>query len=220
MIELSIECESWPIAGTFRISRDARNAAEVVVVTLAEDGYQGRGECAPYAQYGETVTGVVDANEAWSPDLVENLTPRLAELGVDLVEQPLPADRDQALASIEAAVPLCADESCHTAAEVAQLADRYDVVNIKLDKTGGLTEALQLRHQAREAGLGVMVGCMVGTSLAMAPAVLLAQGADFIDLDGPAEARPRPRPALRRQHPAPPRPRALGLSRRDHGVFA
>lgn len=299
MIELTVARESWPIAGTFRISRGERTAAEVVVVTLTEDGHQGRGECVPYARYDETVAGVVDAietqaprlahgldradlqqclppgaarnavdsalwdleakragvaasslaglsplvpvttaftlsldtpqnmgaaareqagrpllklkltgdgdldrvaavrenapqsriivdaNEAWSPDLVESLTPRLAEIGVDLVEQPLPAANDHALASIESGVPLCADESCHTAADVAQLADRYDVVNIKLDKTGGLTEALRLKRRARETGLGVMVGCMVGTALAMAPAVLLAQGADFVDLDGP-----------------------------------
>ena len=299
MIELAVDCESWPIAGTFRISRGARTTAQVVVVTLTQNGHRGRGECVPYARYGETVAGVlaaiesltprlahdldrafleeclppgaarnavdcalwdleakrsgvearcladlaplmpvttaftlsldtphnmglaagrhgdrpllklkltgeddldrvaavrenaphsrliVDANEAWSPDQVETLPPRLATLGVGLIEQPLPAGSDDLLGNLEHCVPLCADESCHTAADVALLANRYDVVNIKLDKTGGLTEALRLSSRAREAGLGVMVGCMVGTSLAMAPAVVLAQGADFVDLDGP-----------------------------------
>ena len=108
----------------------------------------------------------------------------LAGLGVELVEQPLPAGADAALAGIERAVPVAADESCHTRADLPQLAGRYDVVNIKLDKTGGLTEALALRDAASAAGFGVMVGCMLGTSHAMAPALLVAQGARF-DLDGP-----------------------------------
>ena len=128
---------------------------------------------------------VVDANEAWNLATYEALAPRLGELGVALLEQPFPAAEDGNLAALPHPVPVCADESCHVTADLERLRDRYDFVNIKLDKTGGLTEALALRQAARAAGFGVMVGCMVGTSLAMAPAFLVAQGADVVDLDGP-----------------------------------
>lgn len=128
---------------------------------------------------------IVDANEGWTPDLMQAVMPALADLRVDLIEQPLPADADGWLAAFRSPVPLCADESLHTADDVAALTDRYQVVNIKLDKTGGLTEALRLRAAAEAAGLGIMVGCMVGTSLAMAPATIAAAGAAFVDLDGP-----------------------------------
>ena len=128
---------------------------------------------------------VVDANEAWTVATYEALAPRLGELGVALLEQPFPAAEDEDLAALPHPVPVCADESCHVTADLDRLRDRYDFVNIKLDKTGGLTEALALRRAARAAGFGIMVGCMVGTSLAMAPAFLLAQGADVVDLDGP-----------------------------------
>ncbi|MFN3972000.1 MAG: N-acetyl-D-Glu racemase DgcA [Gemmobacter sp.] len=128
---------------------------------------------------------IVDANEGWSADIYADLAPRLARLGVVLVEQPLPAAADEALEVLPRPVPVCADESCHDRATLASLHGRYDVVNIKLDKTGGLTEALLLVEAARGMGFGVMVGCMVGTSLGMAPAILPAQGAAFVDLDGP-----------------------------------
>ena len=118
-------------------------------------------------------------------DMVEPFSKELAKLNVVMIEQPLPADADFALADIPHPVPICADESCHTRDGLEELAGRYDMVNIKLDKTGGLTEALALRDAARGMGLGVMVGCMVATSLAMAPAVLVGQGAEIIDLDGP-----------------------------------
>jgi L-Ala-D/L-Glu epimerase len=128
---------------------------------------------------------ILDANEGWNDaNVAENLAVA-AELGVALVEQPLPAGRDAILRSIVHPVPICADESVHVAADLPGLVGLYDAVNIKLDKAGGLTAALELRDAARAAGFGIMVGCMVGTSLAMAPAVLLAQGADFTDLDGP-----------------------------------
>jgi L-alanine-DL-glutamate epimerase-like enolase superfamily enzyme len=106
-------------------------------------------------------------------------------MGVALVEQPLPAGQDDMLAEIARPLPVCADESCHDRASLAGLRGKYDVVNIKLDKTGGLTEALALKTQALAEGYGLMVGCMIGSSLAMAPAILLAQGAAFTDLDGP-----------------------------------
>jgi L-alanine-DL-glutamate epimerase-like enolase superfamily enzyme len=128
---------------------------------------------------------IVDANEAWSVEQVEALPPRLTELGVELIEQPLPAGADAILDSVTSAVPLCADESFHGMADFAAMAGRYKAVNIKLDKAGGLTEALDLARKAHDMGLEIMVGCMVGTSLAMAPAALLAGAARYVDLDGP-----------------------------------
>ena len=309
MPRLSVRHESWPLAGSFTISRGTRTTAEPVVVELTdpEGAARGRGECVPYARYGETVEGViaaiegllpriedgldriglqallpagaarnaldcaywdleakragdpvwrlcglsllepvitaytlsldapeamgraaaenaarpllklklagpddlarveavranapetrliVDANEGWSLDDYVALAPRLAGLGVVLIEQPLPAGQDAGLAGMERPVPVCADESCHATDSLAELAGRYDAVNIKLDKTGGLTEALQLKAAASAQGYQIMVGCMVATSLAMAPAVLVAQGAAFVDLDGPLlMARDRP----------------------------
>jgi len=305
-MRVSVTRDIFRLAEIFTISRGSRSAAEVLTVTLAAGGLTGRGECVPYARYGETlasveadITGlpeefdraglqellpagaarnavdcalwdlaakrdgcrvwqlaalappgpeitaftlsldgpdamerqaakhrhrpllkiklgggeedvarieavrrgapasriIVDANEGWTPDLYRALAPVLVRLGVEMVEQPLPAGADEALLEMERSLPVCADESCHDRASLAGLRGKYDLVNIKLDKTGGLTEALALRAAAREAGFGVMVGCMVGSSLAMAPAVLVAQGANFTDLDGPlllAEDRPSP----------------------------
>ena len=312
MPRLSVRHETWPLGGSFTISRGTRTTAEVVVaeISVAEaDGREvtGRGECVPYAHYGESLEGViaaiealgapiadgldrlglqrvlppgaarnaldcafwdlaakragcrvwdsiglsppapvttaytlsmdapeamgraaaehaarpllklklsgpddlarveavrenapqarliVDANEGWSLDDFVELAPKLAVLGVDLIEQPLPAGTDAPLAGVRRPVPVCADESCHDTASLAGLAGRYDVVNIKLDKTGGLTEALELKDAALAQGYRIMVGCMVATSLAMAPAILVAQGARFVDLDGPLLlARDRP----------------------------
>jgi len=128
---------------------------------------------------------VADANEAWSDDMVGPFLAAAAQSGFELIEQPLPADSDAMLEGLMCSVPVCADESAHTAADIADLLGRYEAVNIKLDKAGGFTEALALKAAAMVAGFRVMVGCMVGTSLAMAPAVLLAQDAEFVDLDGP-----------------------------------
>ncbi|WP_375229153.1 N-acetyl-D-Glu racemase DgcA [Roseobacter sp. S98] len=128
---------------------------------------------------------IIDANEGWSAEVYADLAPHLVRLGVSLVEQPLPAGQDDALIGMERPVPVCADESCHDRASLPALKGKYDVINIKLDKTGGLTEALALRAKGLAAGYDVMVGCMVGSSLAMAPATLLAQGALVTDLDGP-----------------------------------
>ena len=299
MIELTVRRESWPIRGSFTISRGSKTASDVVVVELAKDGQVGRGECVPYARYGESLEGVmaaiegqraalaggldriglqktlppgaarnaldcafwdleakqagdrvwrllgidslepvvsaytlsldsvenmaaaaaenawrpllklklagpedlarveavraaapearlvVDANEGWTPGAYAELAPPLAVLGVEMIEQPLPAGEDAALGSMQRPVKVCADESCHDAASLEGLAGRYDMVNIKLDKTGGLTEALHLKAAAEAAGLGIMVGCMLATSLAMAPALIVAQGAPVVDLDGP-----------------------------------
>jgi L-alanine-DL-glutamate epimerase-like enolase superfamily enzyme len=287
--------EVFPLAQVFTIARGSRTEARVVTVMVTREGAIGRGECVPYARYGESVDSVlgqiaslpegigradlqaalppgaarnavdcalwdweakrsglpvwrlaglpepgpvvtaftlslaapeamqaeaaknagrpllkvklggegdvarieavrrgapasriiVDANEGWTPDQYAELAPVLLRLGVAMVEQPFPAGADAALAGMDRVLPVCADESCHDRASLDGLAGRYDLVNIKLDKTGGLTEALALRDAARAAGFGVMVGCMVGTSLAMAPALLPAQGAGVVDLDGP-----------------------------------
>lgn len=128
---------------------------------------------------------VVDANEGWTIAQYLEVAPKLAALGVEMIEQPLPATEDAGLVGVERVVPVCADESCHDTASLDELSGKYDMINIKLDKTGGLTEALRLREAAMKAGFGIMVGCMIGTSLAMAPGVLVAQGAAVVDLDGP-----------------------------------
>jgi L-alanine-DL-glutamate epimerase-like enolase superfamily enzyme len=294
-MRLAVTPESFPLARAFTISRGSRTEARVLTVAVEEAGLVGRGECVPYARYGETLDSVaaqiaglpatfdraelqallppgaarnavdcalwdlaakrsgrrvwqlaglaapepvvtaytlsldtpeamraqaaenaarpllkvklggegdlarieavragapharlvVDANEGWTPEDYAALAPALAGLGVAMVEQPLPAGDDAALAAMPRPLPVCADESCHDRASLPALAGRYDMVNIKLDKAGGLTEALALRDAAQAAGFGVMVGCMVGSSLAMAPAVLVAQGAAVVDLDGP-----------------------------------
>jgi L-alanine-DL-glutamate epimerase-like enolase superfamily enzyme len=291
----TLAAESWPLAHAFVIARGAKTEARVVVVTLSDGAHVGRGECVPYARYGESVDGVLkalenappymsrdelhvamppgaarnaldcafwdleakrtgrsaatlaglaplrplescftisldtparmaaaagavpglsllklklggagdpermravhnarpdarlvaDANEAWTVDMLEPFFATAAASKIELIEQPLPADSDEALADIAHPVPVCADESAHTSDGLAALARRYEAVNIKLDKTGGLTEALAMAVAARAAGLRIMAGCMVATSLSMAPALLLAQGADWVDLDGP-----------------------------------
>ena len=299
MQRLTIAHESWPIAGSFTISRGSKTTAEVVVVTLQKDGLSGRGECVPYSHYGETVAGVraalearradiergfshedvpallkpkaacnaldcalwdleakeagkrawqlldlpaprplitaftlsldtlanmtaaaaaaaghpllklklgaendaerlkairraapqsrliVDANEGWSPSELPKLFELCAEVGVELVEQPLPAGNDEKLRTVKRTVSVCADESAHDEQGLAGLVGKYDAINIKLDKTGGLTSALALRRAAQMLGLEIMVGCMLATSLSMAPASIVAQGAKVVDLDGP-----------------------------------
>lgn len=128
---------------------------------------------------------IVDPNEGWTVDLLTEKLRYLADIGVEMLEQPVPVDRDAGLVALSSPVPICADESVHTADDLELLRSRYDMVNIKLDKTGGLTEALRLKARALDLGFGIMVGCMVGSSLAMAPAVLVAQGVRIVDLDGP-----------------------------------
>ncbi len=296
---LEIHPESFPIAGTFTISRGAKTAADVITCILSDGERIGRGECVPYDRYGETLDSVtaqieaarplieagisrqelqqamtpgaarnavdcalwdleanllgttvaqsigllalrplttaftislgepdvmaaqaranagrallkvkvgtrddesriravraaapdaaiiLDANEGWPEETLAHHLKIAAELSIALVEQPLPAGKDELLAEIERPVLVCADESVHHTGDLASLRDRYDAINIKLDKTGGLTEALAMKREAQRLDFRIMLGCMVGTSLAMAPAVLLAQDADFVDLDGP-----------------------------------
>jgi L-alanine-DL-glutamate epimerase-like enolase superfamily enzyme len=297
-ISLAVRIEHWPIAGSFTISRGAKTQAAVVVAELSDGQHRGRGECVPYARYGETVDGVaesitaltddiargldrgglqeamrpgaarnsldcafwdlsakraskpvhelaglpapkplvtaytislaeadvmaeqaakaaarallkvklgsaddrarivavrraapnaaliVDANEGWTADnLADNLA-ACAQAGVTLVEQPLPADADDVLARIARPLPVCADESVHARASLPGLVGKYDAVNVKLDKTGGLTEALAMVKDAERLGFALMAGCMVATSLAIAPAILIGQRARVVDLDG------------------------------------
>ncbi len=302
---ITIRHDVFRLQRTFTISRGAKTEAQVLTVHITRDGLTGRGECVPYARYGETLASVaaqieslpvgvtraalqrllpagaarnavdcalwdleakasgrrvwdlagvaspgpvltaftlsldapevmraqaeehanrpilkiklgtpddmprleavragapaariiIDANEGWTAAIYADLAPHLVRLGVALVEQPLPVGADEALAEMLRPVAVCADEACHDRGSLAGLRGKYDMVNLKLDKTGGLTEALATRDAARAMGFQVMVGCMVGSSLAMAPAVLLAQGADWTDLDGPlllAEDRENP----------------------------
>ena len=298
-IKVNVQRESWPIAGSFAISRGSKTQADVIVVELWEGISRGRGECVPYARYGESLDGVasaieavapalsqgldraglqaamppgaarnaidcalwdieakrgntsafalaglppshplltaytisigapeemaraataarrrpllkiklgslgdpariaavrnaapdaeliVDANEGWDAGNIAENFAACAAAGVTLIEQPLPANHDALLASIARSIPLCADESVHGTASLRNFIGKYDMVNIKLDKTGGLTEALAMADAAQAMGFGIMAGSMVATSLAMAPAVLLAQKARVVDLDGP-----------------------------------
>ena len=297
---LHIHIEAWPLAGAFRISRGTRKVSDVLMVEVNDGNYVGRGECFPYARYGEDtesvqkqlnsvrseiedgldrqallnvlapgaarnavdcalwdleakragtrvwdlaglpapepvttvytlgvdepavmgerarensdrprlklkMTGdgadlervrnihknapnarlVVDANEGWSIKQYLEYAPQFKDLGVEMIEQPLPSTDDEQLRGVERPIPICADESCHDSATLPALVGKYDMINIKLDKTGGLTEALNLRDAALKQGLSIMVGCMIGTSLAMAPGILVAQDAAMVDLDGP-----------------------------------
>ncbi len=297
-MKVNLYTQSWPIRGSFTISRGSKTQAETIIVELEKEGVVGRGECVPYARYGESIssvtkqidevisqisegitreqlqsllpsgaarnaldcamwdleckltaqsvwqkTGVVadslitaftlsldtpenmekaaqenahrpllklklggpddldrvkavrrgapetkiilDANEAWTVASYQQLIPELLKLNVAMIEQPFHADQDDALLELERPIPICADESCHDRDSLKNVVGRYDMVNIKLDKTGGLTEALKLKSEAEEAGLKVMVGCMVSSSLSMAPAFVVAQGTAVVDLDGP-----------------------------------
>ena len=128
---------------------------------------------------------LIDANESWSPEHYRQIVPALKELAVQLIEQPFPADSDEVLETLDHPIPVCADESCHTTSDLPRLMNRYEVLNVKLDKTGGLTEALRLCQSARNSGFQLLIGCMVCSSLGIAPARLLAGSADYVDLDGP-----------------------------------
>lgn len=140
---------------------------------------------------------LIDANESWSPEHYRKIVPALTDLGVELIEQPFPADSDLVLETLDHPIPVCADESCHTSADLPRLTNRYEALNVKLDKTGGLTEALRLCSRARESGFKLLIGCMVCTSLGIAPARLLASATDYVDLDGPLLL------ARDRDHPMP-----------------
>ena len=151
---------------------------------------------------------LIDANESWSPSHYREIVPALKELRVELIEQPFPANADHVLESLDHPIPVCADESCHRTADLPRLTNRYEVINVKLDKTGGLTEALRLCERARDGGFKLLIGCMVCTSLGIAPARLVASFANWIDLDGPlllARDRDRPVPYANGRIGIPPR---------------
>jgi L-Ala-D/L-Glu epimerase len=193
---------AWELAGirvaeppitAFTLSLDAPEAMgkaaaaasqfPMLKIKLAGEGDLERVVCVREARPDARL--IVDANQGWSERHLFEFIPQLAELGVELIEQPLPAGKDDVLARVQSPIPLCADESCQSTESLATLVGKYQFINIKLDKTGGLTEALRLAQSARESGFGLMVGCMAGSSLAMAPAAIVGQLCQFVDLDGP-----------------------------------
>ena len=157
--------------------------ARLIKIKVGADDPVGRIEAVRRAAPAARL--IVDANEGWTIDILREAQPALERASVSLLEQPLPADADDALQGFSSRIPICADEACHTTSDLPSLLNRYQAVNIKLDKTGGLTEAWRLLRDARARGFGVMVGCMICSSLGIAPALELAREADFIDLDGP-----------------------------------
>jgi L-alanine-DL-glutamate epimerase-like enolase superfamily enzyme len=162
----------------------ARDVARAQLIKVKVDG-QPQAALEAVADAAPNAKLIVDPNESWNIELLHELQPFLARLPIAFIEQPLPASEDSALVDFKPLVPVCADESLHTTSDLDRVAQRYQVINIKLDKTGGLTEALQLLSAARARKLGVMVGCMISTSLSIAPALLVAAAADYVDLDGP-----------------------------------
>jgi L-alanine-DL-glutamate epimerase-like enolase superfamily enzyme len=152
---------------------------------------------------------IIDANESWSPEHYQKIVPTLKQLGVELIEQPFPAKADEVLEILDHPIPVCGDESCHTTGDLPRLTNRYEVVNVKLDKTGGLTEALRLCERARDSGFKLLIGCMVCTSLGIAPARLLPSFANWIDLDGPLLL------ARDRDHPVPYANGRIGIPPRE-----
>jgi len=174
----------WDLQTKMAAAASANTTAPVLKLKLGGDDLdlarvEAVRQAAPAARL------LIDANESWSAEHYEEIVPALKELGVALIEQPFPADADEVLQTLDHPIPVCADESCHTSADLLRLTNRYETINVKLDKTGGLTEALHLCECARESGFKVMIGCMVCTSLGIAPARLLATFAEWIDLDGP-----------------------------------
>jgi L-alanine-DL-glutamate epimerase-like enolase superfamily enzyme len=178
-------CYTISLGTPAEMADQAARAARRPMLKLKIGGADDLAAVAAVRQAAPRTRLLVDANESLAFDDLTRIAPDLARLEVKLLEQPLPADADEVLEGYASPVPLCADESLHTRAELAACAKRYGAVNIKLDKAGGLTESLALADEARARGLAIMAGCMVATSLAMAPALIIAQGARFVDLDGP-----------------------------------
>ncbi len=181
----AVTAETIGIGTPEEMGKRAAELSKVPLLKIKLDGEQVRDRLSAVHAAAPNARLVVDPNEGWDLHRLENLCPFLAEIGVEMIEQPVPAHGDEILRGFKSPVPLCADESCHTAADLERLEGLYDMVNIKLDKTGGLTAALELADAAEAKGFGLMVGCMVGTSLAMAPATLLMNRARVVDLDGP-----------------------------------
>jgi L-Ala-D/L-Glu epimerase len=167
------------------MSRAAANVPQYSILKMKLGGHGDLERIARVRRARPDAQLILDANQSWSEEQLYELAPRLAQLGVTLLEQPLPVDRDRALESFTAPVALCADESCQAIESLPNVEGKYAYINIKLDKTGGLTAALELAHRARARGLKLMVGCMGGSSLSMAPAFVVGQFCDVVDLDGP-----------------------------------
>ena len=181
----AITAETIGIGTPEEMGKRAAELANAPLLKIKLDGEHVRARLDAVHEAAPDARLVVDPNEGWDLHRLENLGGYLADLGVEMIEQPVAAEGDEILRGFDCAVPLCADESCHTAADLDRLEGLYDMVNIKLDKTGGLTAALDLAQAAQARGFKVMVGCMVATSLGMAPATLLTPGAVVVDLDGP-----------------------------------
>lgn len=171
------------------MSRAAASARQYSLLKLKLTGEDDLGRVTLVRKARPDADLVVDANQAWDEQRLRELTPRFAELGVKLIEQPLPVGKDDALLQFRSPVPLCADESCQTIASLPSVIGKYQYINIKLDKTGGLTEALQLARAGKEAGFRLMVGCMGGSSQSMAPGFVVGQLCEVVDLDGPLLAK-------------------------------
>jgi len=208
----AVTCYTISLGSPEQMAADARAVPHLKLLKLKLGGAGDDARMAAVRAARPEARLVVDANEAWHPDQLVPFLAAAAAARIELIEQPLPAEADDALKGIPRPVPICADESAHTGADLAALAGHYDVVNIKLDKTGGLTEALSMARAAKAQGFKIMVGSMVATSLAAAPAMLLADFADWVDLDGPLLlARDRKPPlAIGDGRISPPRPELWG----------
>jgi len=208
----AMTCYTLSLGDPAQMAVDAKAVSHLKLLKLKLGGDGDDARMAAVRQARPDARIVADANEAWRPDQLEAFLAAAKTADVELIEQPLPAGSDQALAHIDRVVPVCADESAHTSADLAGLANRYDAVNIKLDKTGGLTEALIMAKAAQAQGFRIMIGSMVATSLAAAPAMLLAGYADWVDLDGPLLlARDRTPPlAIKDGWISPPEPSLWG----------
>ncbi|MEH6633378.1 MAG: N-acetyl-D-Glu racemase DgcA [Halopseudomonas aestusnigri] len=168
-----------------KMELDARDNLDKPVLKLKLGGTGDLERVAAVRKGHPTSRIVVDANEAWSKEVYEALVPELQKLGVEMIEQPFPAADDEILKDLDRPITICADESCHDRKSLPALVGKYDMINIKLDKTGGLTEALAMKKEAEALGFEIMTGCMLGSSLAMAPAMVVAQGSQLVDLDAP-----------------------------------
>lgn len=195
MRRLNIKADRFELVAPFRISRGERRHVDLVMATIAEAGVEGAGEGSPSSRPANCIAAVrqaapaarliVDANESWTIDQLRAIEPLMVDLGIELIEQPLPAAADESLCDHAPAIPIAADEALRTRADLPKVVGRYQVATIKLDKAGGLTEALATAEEASAAGLKVMTGCMLCSSLSVAAARHLAARSDLVDLDGP-----------------------------------
>ncbi|WP_417454402.1 N-acetyl-D-Glu racemase DgcA [Kiloniella sp.] len=167
------------------MEQDARDNQDKPLLKLKLGGEGDLARVAAVRKGHPTARIVVDANEAWTKEVYNAIVPELVKLGVEMIEQPFPAGDDDLLKELDRPITICADESCHDRASLPKLVGKYDMINIKLDKTGGLTEALAMKLEAEKLGFEIMTGCMLGSSLAMAPAMVVAQGSKVVDLDAP-----------------------------------